>query len=75
MAYKAYDPAIAARKMRNAAIFEETMKICRDGFYVSPLGKKVTLHNVPMRVPAAYKGYGETVVPMYAGQEIGWSVK
>lgn len=42
MSYK-YDPAIAARKRRNAEVFEETMKICRDGFYVSPSGKKVTL--------------------------------
>ena len=42
---------------------------------LKPVGKKVTLHDAPMRVPAAYKGYGETVVPMYAGQEIGWSVK
>lgn len=42
---------------------------------LNPVDKKVTLHDVPMQVPAAYRGYGETVVPMYAGQEIGWSVK
>ena len=43
MAYRAYDPAIAARKMRNAEIFQETMKICRKGFYLTPTGGKVSL--------------------------------
>ncbi len=40
-----------------------------------PVGKKITLHDKPMRIPAAYRGYGQQVVPMDAGQEIAWSKK
>ena len=43
MAYKAYDPEIAARKRRNVEIFEETLKICLKGFYVSPAGARIEL--------------------------------
>ena len=37
---------------------------------VEPLQKSVTLVNEPMSIPAKY----DTVVPMYAGQTIGWSI-
>ncbi|NPA28956.1 MAG: dihydroorotase [Epsilonproteobacteria bacterium] len=38
---------------------------------IEPPAKKVTLQKTPMRVPA---GYGEAVVPMFAGEELAWSV-
>lgn len=38
-----YDPEIAARKRRNVEIFEETLSICRKGFYVSPTGARIEL--------------------------------
>lgn len=38
-----YDPNIAARKARNREIFQETMEICRKGFYTAPSGKTVYL--------------------------------
>lgn len=38
-----YDPEIAARKRRNVEIFEETLGICRKGFYVSPTGARIEL--------------------------------
>lgn len=46
---------------------------CR--FYgLTPQDRKITLRDTPMQVPAAYRSYGEEVVPMYAGESIGWSV-
>lgn len=42
---------------------------------LTPIDKQVTLHDVPMSVPASYCDYGQQVVPMYAGEEIGWSIK
>ena len=42
---------------------------------LSPVQKKVTLHDIPMPIPASYRSYGQQVVPMYAGQELSWSVK
>ena len=41
--YKKYDPAVAARKKRNAEIFRETLSIIGKGFYTAPSGKTVTL--------------------------------
>jgi len=38
---------------------------------IKPPAKKVTLQKSPMRVPA---DYGEAVVPMFAGEELAWSV-
>ena len=42
---------------------------------LNPVQKKVTLHDVPMQVPACYRSYGQQVVPMYAGEQLNWSVK
>ena len=42
---------------------------------LTPVQKKVTLTNTPMQVPASYRSFGQQVVPMYAGQELSWSVK
>ena len=42
---------------------------------ITPVQKKITLHDVPMQVPASYRSFGQQVVPMYAGQELSWSVK
>lgn len=39
------------------------------------VAKKVTLTDTPMQVPAVYRSFGQQVVPMYAGQEIPWSIK
>ena len=41
---------------------------------LTPVAKQVTLQDTPMEVPASYRSYGEQVVPMYAGERIGWSV-
>ena len=38
-----YDPKITAQKMRNVEVFRETMRICREGEYVSPSGRRVEL--------------------------------
>ncbi len=42
---------------------------------LSPVQKKVTLCDTPMPVPTSYRSFGQQVVPMYAGQELSWSVK
>ncbi len=42
MAY-IYDPAIAARKKKNAAIFRETTKFIKDGGYVTPSGRRMPI--------------------------------
>ena len=41
---------------------------------LQPEQKTVTLQDTPMTVPASYRSYGQQVVPMYAGESIGWSV-
>ena len=43
-------------------------------YNLTPVQKTVTLHDEPMTVPACYRSYGEQVVPMYAGETIGWSI-
>lgn len=40
-----------------------------------PVKKRVTLHDKPMQVPCSYRSFGQQVVPMEAGQQIGWSIK
>ena len=41
---------------------------------LKPVQKSITLRDVPMNVPQRYRSYGQEVVPMYAGESIGWSV-
>ena len=41
MAYKTFDPAIAARKRKNADIFRETTEYIKAGGYTTPSGKQV----------------------------------
>ena len=41
---------------------------------LQPVQKTVTLEDTPMSVRASYRSYGEQVVPMYAGESIGWSI-
>lgn len=38
-----YDLAIDERKQKNREVFEETMRICREGGYVAPSGARVNL--------------------------------
>ena len=38
-----YDPKITLQKKQNAHVFQETMRICREGVYVSPSGRRVAL--------------------------------
>jgi dihydroorotase len=45
-----------------------------DWYGLQPVQKQITLRDTPMAVPASYRSYGEQVVPMYAGESIGWSV-
>lgn len=42
---------------------------------ICPIAKQVTLQDTPMAVPASYRSYGQQVVPMYAGEQITWSIK
>ena len=42
---------------------------------LTPSAKTITLHDKPMQVPAVYRSYGQQVVPMYAGEEISWSIR
>lgn len=42
---------------------------------LTPTAKQVTLTDTPMHVPASYRSFGQEVVPMYAGQDIAWSIK
>ena len=42
---------------------------------LTPVQKQITLHDVPMQVPASYRSYGQQVIPMYAGEQLSWSVK
>ena len=42
---------------------------------LTPSSKRVILHDQPMQVPSSYRSYGETVVPMFAGEQLPWSVK
>ena len=44
-------------------------------YNLKPVQKTVTLHDSPMQVPASYRSYGQQVVPMYAGEQLSWSVK
>lgn len=41
MAYKSFDPAIAARKQKNAEIFRETTNLIKAGGYMTPSGKQI----------------------------------
>ena len=43
-------------------------------YALTPPDKTVTLVDTPMTIPAAYRGYGQEIVPMDAGHTIGWSV-
>ena len=38
-----YDPAVTARKERNAEIFSETIAVINDCYYTAPSGKLVNL--------------------------------
>ncbi len=42
---------------------------------LKPVEKRVVLQDVPMLVPTAYREGSEEVVPMHAGEPIGWSIK
>ena len=47
----------------------------RRWYGLQPLPRRVVLHDVPQTVPTAYRGFGQQVVPMFAGQVLPWSVK
>ena len=42
---------------------------------LSPVSRHVTLCDTPMPVPARYRSFGQEVIPMDAGQSIGWSIR
>ncbi len=44
-------------------------------YNLNPVQKQITLQDTPMSIPASYQSFGEQVVPMYAGETIGWSVR
>jgi len=46
-----------------------------DIYGIKRTSKDITLEKKEFTVPSAYDGFGETVVPMYAGQTLAWSIK
>ncbi len=44
-------------------------------YNMSPRAKNVTLEKKDFTVPNSYDAHGETVVPMYAGETLAWSIK
>lgn len=46
---------------------------CRH-YGLTPAAKPLTLCDTPMQVPATYRSFGQTVVPMFAGEELAWSI-
>ena len=48
MAFKTFDPAIAARKQKNADIFRETTKYIKAGGYTTPSGKQIQFDDTRM---------------------------
>jgi len=40
-----------------------------------PLDKTITLVKEEFTVPKIYEGFGENVVPMYAGEKLSWSIE
>lgn len=44
-------------------------------YSLSPAPRRVTLCDTPMRVPSRYRSFGEEVIPMDAGENIGWSIR
>lgn len=55
-----YDPKIAAQKERNAEVFRETLRICRDGGYAASMGKRIVLP--PMADVLSTTVFHETIV-------------
>ena len=48
MTYKKFDPAIAERKQKNAAIFRLTTKLIKDGGYTNPSNKHISFNFTKM---------------------------
>lgn len=44
-------------------------------FGLTPVAKRITLTDTPMHIPAAYRGFGQQVVPMDADTNLAWSIK
>ncbi len=45
-----------------------------DIYGIKQTSKDITLEKKEFKVPSSYDGFGETVVPMYAGQTLAWSI-
>lgn len=43
-------------------------------YHLHPVPRRITLRDTPMRIPAAYRSYGQRVVPMHAGETLSWSI-
>ena len=44
-------------------------------YNLKPIARTITLHDKPMQIPTSYRSFGQQVVPMYAGEQLAWSVK
>jgi dihydroorotase len=44
-------------------------------YNLQPYDKVITLVKKDCKVPKTYDGYGETIVPMYTGQTLKWSIE
>lgn len=53
MPRRVFDPAIAARKARNAEIFKETTTVIRTGLYTTPSGKQINLPSMQSMLDGA----------------------
>ncbi|MBK1790896.1 dihydroorotase [Persicirhabdus sediminis] len=59
-------------KLDNLQAFISDNAVAQYG--VTPPAKEVTVTKKAFKVPAAYEGFGQTVVPMHAGEELSWAV-
>lgn len=50
---RVFDPAVAERKRKNTAIFNETTEVIRRGYYMSPSGRKVVLPSYDAMISGA----------------------
>lgn len=44
-------------------------------YEIKPMAKTITLVKEESMVPEIYEGFGENVVPMYAGEKLSWSLQ
>lgn len=70
-------PALAELFARNNALDKLQNFVggnARRIYGITTAAKKIILEDTPCTVPAVYEGFGEHVVPMFAGENLAWSI-